>query len=99
MQLHIRVACIVAMTSLTTLTVYTNIIDYANRQCFNFLQVAFGPRRKKGYGLTDSEGLERLWSFLRCFSSMTKEMTAGRRIDILTDALLHYAQRRVQQFG
>jgi hypothetical protein len=30
---------------------------------------------------------------------MTKEMTAGRRIDILTDALLHYAQRRVQQFG
>lgn len=74
-------------------------MDYANRQCFNFLQIAFGPRRKKGYGLTDGEGIERLWSFLRCFSSMTKEMTAGRRIDILTDALLHYAQRRVQQFG
>ena len=30
---------------------------------------------------------------------MTKEMTAGRRIDILTDALLHYARHRLNQFG
>ena len=30
---------------------------------------------------------------------MTKEMTAGRRVDILTDALIHYADHRLQQFG
>lgn len=30
---------------------------------------------------------------------MTKEMSAGRRTDILTDALLHYSARQLQQFG
>lgn len=30
---------------------------------------------------------------------MTKEMTAGRRVDLLTDALIHYAEHRVEQFG
>ncbi|XP_028404241.1 uncharacterized protein LOC114537187 isoform X4 [Dendronephthya gigantea] len=62
-------------------------------------QVAFGPRRKEGFGLTDGEGIERLWSYLRGFSSMTKEMTAGRRVDVLTDALLHHARHRLLQFG
>ena len=57
------------------------------------------PRRKKGYGLTDGEGIERLWSYLRSFSAMSKEMTAGRRVDLLTDALIHYAEHRVEQFG
>lgn len=63
------------------------------------MQIAFGPRRNSGYGLTDGEGIERLWSYLRGFSSITKEMTCGRRIDVLTDALLHYAKKRLQQFG
>ncbi|XP_028403401.1 uncharacterized protein LOC114526098 [Dendronephthya gigantea] len=62
-------------------------------------QFSYGPRRKKGYGLTDGEGIERLWSYLRGFSSMTKEMSAGRRVDLLTDALVHYAEHRIQQFG
>ncbi|XP_046863813.1 uncharacterized protein LOC124457641 isoform X3 [Xenia sp. Carnegie-2017] len=61
-------------------------------------QIQFNPRRKKGYGLTDGEGVERLWSFLRGFSGMTKEMSSGRRLDILTDALLHYSSRRLEQF-
>lgn len=30
---------------------------------------------------------------------MTKEMNAGRRTDLLTDALLHYSARQLQQFG
>ncbi|XP_046861239.1 uncharacterized protein LOC124454475 isoform X2 [Xenia sp. Carnegie-2017] len=61
-------------------------------------QIQFNPRRKKGYGLTDGEGVERLWSFLRGFSGMTKEMSSGRRLDILTDALLHYSSRRLEHF-
>lgn len=63
------------------------------------LQIEFSPRRQNGYGLTDGEGIERLWSYLRGFSSLTKEMNAGRRIDILTDALMHYGARQIQQFG
>ncbi|XP_035699509.1 uncharacterized protein LOC118432096 isoform X2 [Branchiostoma floridae] len=58
-------------------------------------QVLYSPRRLEGFGLTDGECVERLWSFLRRFSSITKEMTPSHRTDLLTDALLHYARRKV----
>ena len=45
-----------------------------------------------GFGLTDGEVLELLWSFLRRFSKMSKEMRPSHRIGILTDALLYYAK-------
>ena len=41
------------------------------------------------------ETCERLWSFMRRFSRMTKEMRPSHRIDILTDALLHFARLTV----
>ena len=85
-------------TSRTVMSSYTDSIGIVN-DTYLLLQIAFSPRRNNGYGLTDGEGIERLWSYLRGFSSITKEMTYGRRIDILTDALLHYGQRRLQQFG
>jgi len=44
------------------------------------------------FGWTDEEVLERLRSFLRRFSKMTKEMRPSHQIDILTDALLYYAK-------
>eukprot|EP00795_Rhopilema_esculentum_P007287 gene7287-12983_t len=56
-------------------------------------QVLYSPRRCDGLGLTDGEGIERLWSYLRKFSYMTKEMKSNRRTDTLTEALLHYARR------
>ncbi|XP_028411851.1 uncharacterized protein LOC114534588 [Dendronephthya gigantea] len=62
-------------------------------------QIQFSPRRLQGYGLTDGEGIERLWSYLRGFSSMTKEMSPGRRTDMLTDALLHYSSRQLRTCG
>ena len=43
--------------------------------------------------MTDGEGVERLWSYLRRFARMTKEMRPSHRIDILCDALLHYARK------
>ena len=49
-------------------------------------------RYKTGFGLTDGEVLERLWSFLRRFSKMTKDMCPSHRIDVLTDALLYYSK-------
>ncbi|XP_078353471.1 uncharacterized protein LOC144638149 isoform X2 [Oculina patagonica] len=62
-------------------------------------QVKFSPRRTKGVGLTDGEGTERLWSFLRDFSTITKEMSPEKRIDTLTDGVLHYGKGLVKKLG
>ncbi len=45
-------------------------------------------------GLSDGEGMERLWSYLRRFGRMTKEMRPSHRIDVLVHALLHYASKK-----
>ena len=63
------------------------------------MQVKFSPRRTKGVGLTDGEGTERLWSFLRDFSTITKEMSPEKRIDTLNDGLLHYGKGIVKKLG
>ncbi|XP_078586229.1 uncharacterized protein LOC144868130 [Branchiostoma floridae x Branchiostoma japonicum] len=57
-------------------------------------QLKYSTRRLPGFGLTDGESVERMWSYLRRFGRTTKEMTPSRRIDLLTDALLHYARRK-----
>jgi len=54
---------------------------------------------KEGFGLSDGEGMERLWSFLRPFSRMTKEMGPSHRIDILTDAIHYYGQKAIDNIG
>ena len=59
----------------------------------NFSQIEFNPRNISGFGLSDGEVMERLWSYLRRFSPMTKEMRPSHRIDVLTDGLLHYSRR------
>lgn len=70
--------------------------SYGHRtQC----QIKFSPRRLSGFGLTDGEVLERLWSFLRRFGRMTKEMRPNHRVDVLTDALLFYARKRTASLG
>ena len=57
------------------------------------------PRNKDGFALSDGETCERLWSFMRRFSRMTKEMRPSHRIDVLTDALLHFARLSVISLG
>ncbi len=52
------------------------------------MQIKFGPLRCHGIGLSDGEGIERLWSYLRRFSAMTKEMRPAHRKDILAHALV-----------
>lgn len=63
------------------------------------LQVNYSSRWKAGFGLTDGEDMERLWSFLRRFSYSTKEMTSAHRIDFLTDGLLHYGRKKNSEIG
>lgn len=43
--------------------------------------------------------MERLWSYLRRFSRMTKEMRPSHRIDVLSDAIIYYRQKTVNNIG
>ena len=40
-----------------------------------------------------------MWSYLRRFSRMTKEMRPSHRIDILTDAIIYYREKRIGNIG
>ena len=63
------------------------------------LQVLFGPRRCEGLGLSDSEIMERLWSYMRRYSRMTKEMRPSHRIDVLCSALVYYGMQAKKILG
>lgn len=63
------------------------------------LQATYSPRRIVGLGRVDGEGLERFWSYLRHFSPITKQMTRAHRIDLLTDACIHFASRKIDALG
>ena len=43
--------------------------------------------------------MERLWSYLRRFSRMTKEMRPSHRVDVLSDAIIYYRQKAVNNIG
>lgn len=62
-------------------------------------QYMYSPRHRLGFGLTDGENLERLWSYLGMFCKMTKEMNPAHRIDTLTDALCHYSYQKCAKMG
>ena len=59
----------------------------------------FGPQHACGVGLSDGEGLERLWSYLRRFSGMTKVMTPEHRSSVLSQGLAHYCRKKVSNIG
>lgn len=73
--------------------------EYNLDKCIFFLQILYGPRRTKNLGLTDGEGIERLWSYLGKFSSITKEMSPENRTDLLTDGLIYYGQKIKDKLG
>lgn len=60
-------------------------------------QIALGAKYCNQNGMTDGEQCERLWSYLRCFSSITKEMSAANRKDLLTDALYYYGTKKIEK--
>ncbi|KAH3788254.1 hypothetical protein DPMN_166389, partial [Dreissena polymorpha] len=59
----------------------------------------YGQRFKGATALTDGQGIERLWSFLRGFNKITKEMSINNRQDLLTNALLHHTFKAVHNLG
>lgn len=60
------------------------------------MKVKYNPRNITGFGLSDGEVVERLWSYLRRFSAMTKEMHPSHRINVLSDALEYYGQKSAE---
>ena len=72
-----------------------------NRAYFTpkYLQINYSGRRLDGFGLSDGEVMERLWSYLRPTSKITKEMTPAHRVDTLTDFLIHYAKKSISSLG
>ncbi|KAJ8344619.1 hypothetical protein SKAU_G00288120 [Synaphobranchus kaupii] len=62
-------------------------------------EIKYSTWRLEGFGTTDGEGMERLWSYLRRFSRMTKETTPSHRLDLLTDGLLNYGRRKSTDIG
>ncbi|XP_057297873.1 uncharacterized protein LOC130628863 [Hydractinia symbiolongicarpus] len=62
-------------------------------------QVQHSIRRMEGFGLMDGELMERLWSYLRSFSKITKEMTSAHRVDFLSDALNHFTMTKLEILG
>lgn len=66
--------------------------------CYYLIMVIdFDPLRCKGLGLSDGEVMERLRSYLRRFSGMTKEMRPSHRIDVLAHALVYYWIRKKEK--
>ncbi len=61
--------------------------------------MSFGPLRCEGVGLSDGETMERLWSYLRRFGKMTKEMRPAHRRDILAHALACYGMKTKEKLG
>ena len=53
-------------------------------------QIKSNPRYLKGFGLADGEGLERLWSYLGGFVSMTRQMSSKRRVLTISHGLQHF---------
>ncbi|KAE8224296.1 hypothetical protein CF319_g2801 [Tilletia indica] len=59
-------------------------------------QLRFSPRRTPGFGLTDGEALERLWSSLSDLVSLTRHMTQADRLSTLTSRLEYLARKHRQ---
>lgn len=63
------------------------------------MQILFGPLRCDGVGLSDGEVMERMWSYLRRFGRMTKEMRPAHRKDVLVHALVYYGILKKKRLG
>ena len=60
-----------------------------------YYQVKYNPRYISGFALTDGEGMERLWSYLSGFISMTK---VNRRF-LLSEAVVFYTEGKMETMG
>ncbi|KAI9499500.1 hypothetical protein BDB00DRAFT_794226 [Zychaea mexicana] len=62
-------------------------------------QIQFHPRLVKGFGMIDGEWLERMWSYLNGFVSITRTMSSLNRRLTLTIALDFFAKEKIDNIG
>ncbi|EJD39841.1 hypothetical protein AURDEDRAFT_36376, partial [Auricularia subglabra TFB-10046 SS5] len=62
-------------------------------------QIVYSPRMKKGMGLTDGEGVERLWSALRMLIPKLRAVSRRRRLVLLDRQLQRLGRRMRQNLG
>ncbi|KAL9937058.1 hypothetical protein V8E36_004293 [Tilletia maclaganii] len=63
----------------------------------NDCQLKYSPRRIVGFGLTDGEALERLWSSLSNIVSLTRDMSEADRLSTLSSRLKALARFHRQE--
>ncbi|KAE8240636.1 hypothetical protein A4X13_0g7681 [Tilletia indica] len=56
-------------------------------------QILYSPRRKIGFGWSDGEGMERIWSSLSTLIVAARSMSHGERRHILEQRLLHRSRQ------
>lgn len=62
-------------------------------------KLKYSPRYLPGFGLTDGEGTERLWSYVIGTATITKEMAPSSREDFLETALQFFTKNKVHNLG
>ncbi|POW15786.1 hypothetical protein PSHT_07051 [Puccinia striiformis] len=60
-------------------------------------QLEFHPRFNKGWGLSDGEGLERMWSYLSPLVSPLRYATRNHRLAAISHRLKHHNKRGIKQ--
>ncbi|CAO3644813.1 unnamed protein product [Mucor hiemalis] len=58
-------------------------------------QMKYHPKYINGFGHTDGEGCERLWSYLNGFIPISRSMTKDNRRFLLTDAVEHFNTKKM----
>ncbi|OAV95623.1 hypothetical protein PTTG_03934 [Puccinia triticina 1-1 BBBD Race 1] len=60
-------------------------------------QLDYNPRLNEGWGLSDGEGLERMWSFLSPLISLLRLATRNHRLGALAHKLKYHNNRGIRQ--
>ncbi|KAA1067628.1 hypothetical protein PGT21_011815 [Puccinia graminis f. sp. tritici] len=60
-------------------------------------QLDYHPRFNQGWGLSDGEGLERMWSYLSSLVSPLRYATRNHRLGAIAHRLKHHNHRGIQQ--
>ncbi|KAG2115662.1 hypothetical protein BD769DRAFT_1363277 [Suillus cothurnatus] len=62
-------------------------------------QIVYHPRKREGFGLSDGEGCERLWSFLKPLIPSLRVSGSNQRLFILDTQIRHLDSKSLQGFG
>ena len=62
-------------------------------------QAEHHPYAHPGFGISDGECLERLWSFLNGYAASTMYMSPENRLLVLTLGLDYYSNKKIDRIG